>query len=213
MTGLFDWERFQKLPLVGILRGFDLAASQQAVRSAAAGGLTTVEITLNSPAATSQIERLRHEFGDRVNVGAGTVCTVEDARLAIQCGATFIVTPIVDGDVIQVCRDADVPAFVGAMTPSEVFQAWKLGAAIVKIFPADALGPTYLQSLRGPLPQISLMPTGGVTVESLASFHRAGAIAFGIGGPLFDAQRIAAQDWDWIQEQTTRFVAAYRAVA
>ncbi|UUO04336.1 bifunctional 4-hydroxy-2-oxoglutarate aldolase/2-dehydro-3-deoxy-phosphogluconate aldolase [Blastopirellula sp. J2-11] len=213
MTGLFDWERFQKLPLVGILRGFDLAASHAAVQSAALGGLTTVEITLNSPDAASQIERLRDEFGDRVNVGAGTVCTIEDAHLAIQCGATFIVTPIVDGDLIQVCRDADVPAFVGAMTPSEVFQAWKLGAAIVKVFPADVLGPAYLHSLRGPLPQISLMPTGGVTVESLASFHRAGAIAFGIGSPLFNAQRIAAQDWDWIQEQATRFVDAYRAVA
>lgn len=213
MTGLFDWKRFQQLPLVGILRGFDVAASQQAVRAAVAGGLTTVEVTLNSPAAATQIEQLRAEFGDRVNVGAGTVCTVDDAHLAIQSGATFIVTPIVDGDVIQVCRDADVPAFVGAMTPSEVFQAWKLGAAIVKIFPADSLGPAHLRSLRGPLPQIPLMPTGGVTVESLKSFHDAGAIAFGIGSPLFSAQRIADQDWSWVQQQAQRFVDAYAAIS
>lgn len=211
MPNLFDWKQFARQPLVGILRGFTSSAAVSAVRAAADGGLTTFEVTLNTAGAAQQIKQLSAELGTRVNIGAGTVCTADDVQLAVASGATFIVTPVVEASVIAACQKAHVPAFVGAMTPTEIFQAWRLGATLVKLFPADVLGPAYLQSIRGPLAEILLMPTGGVTVESLVDYHRAGATAFGIGGPLFDKQRIAAGDWAWVETQARRFAAAFEA--
>lgn len=211
MQNPFNWELFERRPLVGILRGFTCEAAVNGASAAAEGGLTTIEVTLNTVGAVEQIRQLRAALGDSANVGAGTVCSVEDVDVAIGGGATFIVTPVVDAEVIQACRAADLPVFVGAMTPTEMFQAWRLGATMVKVFPADILGPAYLSSLRGPLPQIPLMPTGGVTVENLSEYHCAGAVAFGIGGPLFDKKRIAAGDWDWVRLQAERFVIAFEA--
>jgi len=211
MPNIFDWKRFAQQPLVGILRGFTCAEALSAVRAAADGELTTFEVTLNTAGAAEQIKALASELGERVNLGAGTVCSVDDVQLALASGATFIVTPVVEASVIEACQQANVPAFVGVLTPTEIFQAWRLGATMVKVFPADAFGPTYLNSVRGPLGQVPLMPTGGVTVESLADYHRAGASAFGIGGPLFDKRRIAAGDWAWVETQARRFAAAFEA--
>lgn len=209
MGQLFDPDRFARRPLVGILRGFDTEHALQAAQSAAAGGMTNLEVTLNTPGATDQIRHLSEMLGDRVNIGAGTVRTVQDVHTALAAGATYIVTPMVDAQVVAACREAGVPALVGAFTPSEIIQAWNCGAAMVKVFPANTLGPKYLSDLRGPLSDIPLMPTGGVTVDNLAEFHRAGAKGFGIGGPLFDTARILAHDWDWLNEKARAFVEAF----
>lgn len=211
MQDRFDWDLFVRRPLVGILRGFTCEQAVSASRAAAEGGLTTIEVTLNTEGAAEQIRQLKSELAGAANVGAGTVCSVEDVDLAMSSGATFIVTPVVDANVIQACRAAELPVFVGAMTPTESLQAWRLGATMVKVFPADVLGPAYVRGLRGPLLQIPLMPTGGVTVDNLAEYHRAGAVAFGIGSPLFDKKRVSAADWYWIEAQVGRFVDAWEA--
>lgn len=213
MANPFDVDRFARSPFVGILRGF---ATEQALKAAEAvveGGITHIEVTLNTPGATEQIRLLRDMLGSRAQIGAGTIRSVQDVHVALEAGATYIVTPMVDARVISACRAAAAPALVGAFTPTEILQAWEYGAALIKVFPAHSLGPGYLRDLRGPLSDIPLMPTGGVTVENLAEFHRAGAQAFGIGGPLFDSGRIAAKDWEWLKARAGAFVRALEASA
>lgn len=212
MSSTFDWAAFTAFPVVGILRNFpgDLVAG--ATAAAQAGGLAAIEVTMNSPGAAAQITALRAQCGAAMGVGAGTVCTPTDLDTALAAGAQFIVTPVLVPAVIAACRARGVPVFPGAFTPTEIHQAWSLGADVVKVFPADGLGPAYFRALRGPLPQVRLMPTGGVTVETVAEYRRAGAFAFGVGGPLFDPRRVQARDWPWITAQVTRFRAALAGV-
>jgi len=209
MKGNFSWELFNKLPVVGILRGFGAVAVENIVTASAQGGLCNIEITMNTKNAAELIGLARDTAADSMNVGAGTICTIDDLKTALDAGAKFIVTPIVNPDVIKACKDKGVPVFPGALTPTEVYNAWQFGADIIKIFPGNRLGPTYLKDLKGPLSNIKLMPTGGVTVEKLQEYHECGADAFGVGGSLFDKDKIASADWSWIRQQTARFVQAY----
>ena len=204
----FDVDRFAQRPFVGILRGFATELALKAAEVVVKGGIANLEVTLNTPGAGDQIRHVATTLGQRVNIGAGTVRTVQDVHDALEAGATYIVTPMVDQRVISACREAAVPVFVGAFTPTEILQAWEYGATMIKIFPAHSQGPGYLRDLRGPLSDIPLMPTGGVTVENLSEFHRAGAQAFGIGSPLFDTARIATHDWDWLKSRAQAFVQA-----
>jgi 2-dehydro-3-deoxyphosphogluconate aldolase/(4S)-4-hydroxy-2-oxoglutarate aldolase len=197
------------LPVVGILRGFASDVVEPMLAAAIEGGLRTVEITLNSPDAEGLIRSTRDRWGHQVNVGAGTVTTIEGLQRAIDAGAGFIVTPALNPEVTRACVARGVPVMPGAMSPTEVVAAWELGATMVKVFPGDGLGPAFIRSLRGPLPHIPLMPTGGVTVETLSAFRAAGAAAFGVGTPLFDPARAAARDWNWFREQAERFAAAW----
>lgn len=174
-----------------------------------AGGIVNLEVTLNSPGAADLIRLTRDLVGDRGNVGAGTVTSMDELRLALDAGANFIVTPVVLPEVIRACVDAGVPVMPGAMTPTEIFTAWKLGATMVKVFPADQLGPGHLKAVKAPFPQIPLMPTGGVTVETLPVFREAGADAFGVGSPLFDPRQVATGDWDWFRQRAARFRSAF----
>jgi len=201
---------FRELPVVGILRGFDTSVVERLARASIEGGLRNLEITMNSQGAEETIRMAVHHFEGRCNVGAGTVVTMDDLERALSAGAGFIVTPVVVPDVIRECVARGVPVMPGALTPTEVWEAWRLGADLVKIFPADQLGPAHIKALKGPFPKIPLMPTGGVTVETLPGFRKAGADAFGVGGPLFDATRAEAEDWEWFREQARRFVQAYQ---
>ncbi|HEY3377568.1 MAG TPA: bifunctional 4-hydroxy-2-oxoglutarate aldolase/2-dehydro-3-deoxy-phosphogluconate aldolase [Armatimonadota bacterium] len=210
MHGSFDWEAFRAVPIVGILRHFSAATVCELALAAAQGGLTTLEITMNTPDAPAVIRQARAVAGHLLNIGAGTVCTLDDFTHARQAGAEFIVTPVLVPEVIQACRAEGVPIFPGAFTPTEIYQAWALGAAMVKVFPAQQLGPAYIRDLKGPLPQIPLLPTGGVTLDTLADFVRAGAEGFGIGSPLFDPAYCAAGDWEAITARTRQFVATYQ---
>ena len=211
MAKEFSWDRFWNRPIVGILRGFPIEAVEQILPRCLAGGLANVEVTMNSPEPAAQIRKCCELVGDQMNVGAGTVCSLEDLEAALSAGAQFIITPAMLPEVITECKKRSIPIFPGAYTPTEIFTAWELGADIVKVFPASGLGPSYFKGVLGPFPQIKLMPTGGVSVESLADFHAAGACAFSVGSTLFDSERIAAEDWQWIEAQTKRFIDAYAA--
>ena len=208
MNGAFDWDHFHDFPVVGILRGFDADSIRSLVQAAIDGGLHNIEVTMNTPGACSLLGLVRDLASERMNVGAGTVCGPQDLQMARSAGAEFIVCPVVSPPVIRSCSENGIPVFPGALTPSEVYRAWEMGGDIVKLFPADALGPGYVRSLRGPLPQVRLMPTGGVTVANLGEYRRAGAAAYGVGGPLFARDRVAAGDWDWVAAQVRRFRAA-----
>lgn len=207
----FRTEWFQELPVVGILRGFESDTTCRMIAAALDGGLRNVEITMNSPGAADQIRRAVDAFGSRSNIGAGTVTSPAALEQALLAGASFIVTPLVIPEVIRECVRIGVPVMPGAMSPTEIVSSWELGATVVKVFPADGLGPAYLRSLRGPLPQIPLMPTGGVTVDSLPGFRSAGAAAFGVGTPLFDPARASVGDWSWFRTQAERFVTAWNS--
>lgn len=205
----FNDALFKKLPVVGILRFFKRAEVEKLVPASLEGGLNTIEVTMNSAGAEDLIRLTADLVGAKGNVGAGTVTDIPTLDKALKAGASFIVTPAVVPDVIKACVERKVPVMPGAMTPTEILTAWRLGATMVKVFPADQLGPGHIKAVKAPFPEIPLMPTGGVTVETLPAFKKAGADAFGVGGPLFDPKQVAAGNWGWFREQAARFAAAY----
>ena len=167
---------------------------------------------MNSPAASEAISAAIEVGGDEVQVGAGTVCTLEDLERALGAGAAFIVTPVVSSEVISACRQRGVPVMAGALTPTEIHTAWSQGADMVKVFPANQFGPGYLKDIRGPLPQVRLMPTGGVAASTLGDFYAAGASAFGGGGALFNFSTNDAGSWELVEAGARDLVQAYEAV-
>ncbi|GGZ40125.1 2-dehydro-3-deoxy-phosphogluconate aldolase [Echinicola pacifica] len=189
----FSWEKFYEAPIIGIVRGMAPSLLTDITRVYSQSGLTTLEITMNSPSAAEMIHLLRQTFPD-LNIGAGTVCTMEDLDIAIDSGAQFIVTPIVDKAVIQQCVALKIPVFAGAFTPTEIHLAWSAGASAVKVFPATQLGTTYIRDILAPLNQIKLLPTGGVDASNIRSFFAAGAIGVGMGSSLFDKKLIEMED-------------------
>lgn len=202
-------ESILALPVIGILRGFSGRELPQILQAVVRGGLRNIEITMNSPSAAEQI-RLANELGQgKLNVGAGTVTSLELLDQAVDAGASFIVTPNLKREVVIECVTAKVPIFPGAFSATEVYTAWDLGATMVKIFPADAGGPAYIRALRAPFPAIKLLPTGGVDLQTAGDFLKAGAVGLGVGSPLFDKQRIERSDWRWLEEQARRFVALF----
>ena len=210
MDNEFNWDRFEELPIVGILRGFEVETVRLLVEAARAGGLRCIEVTMNSPSAREAIAAAIEAGGPGLQVGAGTVCTRDDLDQALSAGASFIVPPIVSAEVISACRERAVPVMAGALTPSEIYEAWSLGANMVKVFPANHFGPGYLRDLRGPLPDIRLMPTGGVNAETLGEFHSAGAAAFGVGGALFSPEAVAGET---VQAAARSLVEAYESAS
>lgn len=205
MRHALDPDRFRAFPIVGILRGFPLDLTRGIAEQAALGGLVALEVTMNTPGAAEQIATLSREQGGRLAVGAGTVTTAAEFRAAHDAGAAFIVTPNLDIEILALCRENGLPAFPGAMTPSEVVAAWTHGATMVKLFPAGSLGPGYLKAIRAPLDSIPLLPTGGISLDNAPAFLAAGASGFGIGSPLFDETRMTARDWPWLQGQIAAF--------
>jgi len=205
----FNDTLFRSMPIVGILRFFPRDQVEHLVPAVVEGGLVNLEVTLNSPGAADLIRLTRDLLGPRGNVGAGTVTSMQGLDLALEAGASFIVTPVVLPEVIRACVERGVPVMPGAMTPTEIFTAWNLGASLVKVFPADQLGPGHLRALKAPFPEIRLMPTGGVTVETLPAFRDAGADAFGVGSPLFDPRQVAAGNWDWFRQRASRFCESF----
>lgn len=205
----FNDTLFRSMPIVGILRFFPRDQVEHLVPAVVDGGLVNLKVTLNSPGAADLIRLTRDLLGPRGNVGAGTVTSMQGLDLALEAGASFIVTPVVLPEVIRACVERGVPVMPGAMTPTEIFTAWNLGASLVKVFPADQLGPGHLRAVKAPFPEIRLMPTGGVTVETLPAFRDAGADAFGVGSPLFDPRQVAAGNWDWFRQRASRFCESF----
>ena len=171
-----------------------------------AGGVDVMEITFTVPAAIRVLERVAERMGQRVLLGAGTVLDPETARAALLAGAQFIVSPNTNLDVIRLCRRYGKLVMPGAMTPTEVVTAWEAGADIVKVFPSEITGPKYLKALHGPLPQIRLMPTGGVDLNTAAEFLRCGACALGIGGSLVEKKAVETGNLQRIESLARQFV-------
>jgi 2-dehydro-3-deoxyphosphogluconate aldolase/(4S)-4-hydroxy-2-oxoglutarate aldolase len=182
-----------------------LLAAADAIR---AGGVCAIEVTMTTPGALAIIEQARARYSQEVFFGAGTVLDPESARAAILAGAQFIVAPSLKPSVIELCHRYSVPVFPGAYTPTEILSAWELGADMVKIFPASAGGPGLIKALKAPLPQIEMVPVGGVNLGNTPDFIRAGASAVGVGGELLAAKLLEAKDWPALTERARQFVEA-----
>jgi len=211
MTIRFNWSHFEALPIIGILRGYSATQVEKIIHHSSRGGLRNIEITMNSKGAVELIKLAKERAEREMNVGAGTVCSLTDLDSALKAGATFIVTPIVNADVIKVCNQEKVPVIPGGFTPTEVYRAWELGADMVKLFPANQFGPRYLKDLLGPFDKIKLVPTGGVSLANFAEYLQSGAYGFGIASPLFDMKRVEAEEWEWLEQQARSFAELYRA--
>jgi 2-dehydro-3-deoxyphosphogluconate aldolase / (4S)-4-hydroxy-2-oxoglutarate aldolase len=202
--------RILEVGIVAVVRSEQSETLVKVVAALAEGGVTAAEVTFTVPDALDVIRQVRKEVGDAVVLGAGTVLDPETARAALLAGAEYIVSPVLNLDVIRLCRRYDKAVMPGAFTPTEVLTAWEAGADIVKIFPADVGGPAYLRALRGPLPQIRLMPTGGVDLSTAEAFMKAGASCLGVGSSLVDSKAIAAGDFTRIRELASQFTTVVR---
>nr|WP_295933862.1 bifunctional 4-hydroxy-2-oxoglutarate aldolase/2-dehydro-3-deoxy-phosphogluconate aldolase [uncultured Dyadobacter sp.] len=201
----FSWELFNKAPLVGIIRNISPEDVKRILPIYREAGLTTVEITMNTPGASDIIRYALESEHYGLNIGAGTVCTKDDLEAALEAGAQFIVTPVISKKVIKSCVKKGIPVFPGAFTPTEIYNAWTMGASMVKIYPATSLGPEYIKDLKAPMNQLKLLPTGGVGLENMSAFLKAGANGLGVGGQLFDKKLIQEKDWDGLKAHFLQF--------
>ena len=202
----FSWNEFSKVPIVGIIRNLSFETIEKILPIYLSAGLTTIEITMNTQAAEEIIRFAADKYRGQLNVGAGTVCNTEELDLAIRAGSQFIVTPILDPDVVRACVSKNIPVFPGAYTPTEIYQAWKLGASMVKVYPATSLGPEYIKDVKAPLNKIKLMPTGGINLDNIQTFIKAGADGLGIGSQLFDKTLIKDQNWEGLELHFKQYV-------
>ena len=198
----------EALGVVAVIRLKDPAKLRATVDAMSEGGVRALEVTMTVPRAVEMIRELAPSLPEGFLLGAGTVTDAETARHVIDAGASFVVSPIFQPDVIAVCHEHDVPAMPGCFSPTEIFTAHQCGADVVKIFPATALGPQFIRDVRAPLPQIKVMPTGGVTLDNAGDWIRAGAVAVGVGSALVDAKAIEAGRFDVITANARRVVAS-----
>ena len=202
-------EQVQKIVnsgIVAILRADSADQLAGAARALHAGGIDVLEVTFTVPDAATVLKEVRSDLGDKILLGAGTILDSETARIAILAGAEFLVSPNVNLDVIHLAHRYGKAMLTGAYTPTEVVTAWEGGADIVKLFPAEVGGPAYLKALRGPLPQVRLLPTGGVNLETLPAFLKAGASAVGLGSQLVSAQALSDGDFASIERTAREYV-------
>lgn len=198
--------------IVPVIRAASSGIAVKVAEALVAGGITTLEITMTVPDAIAAIREVRSRMGPEVLVGAGTVTSRALAEGSIEAGAEFLVTPCVVAEVIDVAREHDIAALPGALTPTEVFTAWSAGGDIIKIFPASNVGgAAYLKALKGPFPQIPLCPTGGVNLQTIGDFIRAGADAVGVGGELVSKAAIDRGDFNELTDLARQYVGALRA--
>ena len=196
----------EAVKIIAIVRGVEeqhIAGLAEALRD---GGIPIMEVTLNTEGALGMIGRLQQQYGDSMYIGAGTVLDVEDAKRALDAGASYLVTPNTDEEVIRYAVERGAPIFPGAMTPTEVVKAWKAGATAIKIFPGASLGLGYLKEVMAPLNHIPMMAVGGVNEDNIGEFMRIGCYGVGIGGSLVNLKEIGAGHFDWVREKAARLV-------
>jgi 2-dehydro-3-deoxyphosphogluconate aldolase / (4S)-4-hydroxy-2-oxoglutarate aldolase len=207
-------EVLRRIAEVGVVPVVRAASAEEALRVAEAireGGVDVLEITMTVPGAVRVIERVADAFGDSVVVGAGTVLDAETARACMLAGAAFIVSPSLDVATVEICRRYSLAVMPGALTPTEVVRAWQAGADVVKVFPCGAVGGAkYLKSLKAPLPQIEMIPTGGVSLSTVAEFIEAGAYALGVGADLVNTKAIREGRPQEVTEAARAYVEAVR---
>ena len=204
-------QHMHELGLVPVLRASSAEEAITIADAIMAGGVNILEVTMTVPGAIRVIEQLANHHGTKLLLGAGTVLDPETARSCILAGAQFIVSPALDLRTIELCRRYSVPIMPGALTPTEIVTAWQAGADVVKVFPCSALGGAkYLKALQGPLPQIHLIPTGGVSLATAEEFLAAGAFALGVGGDLVDAKAAREGRTSVITENAQKYVNVVR---
>jgi len=208
--------RIQRTGIIPVLRALSTEEALAIVEALTAGGIDVIEVTMTVPGAVDIIRKLSRARADLL-IGAGTVLDPETARCCMQEGAQFIVTPVTNVATIEICQRHSIAVFPGALTPTEIFNAWQAGGDAIKVFPASAMGGApYLRSLKAPLPQVELIPTGGISTATAADFLRAGAFALGVGVDLCDSSAIAEGNPEKITQTARQYlqtVAAFRASA
>ena len=203
--------KIRETGVIPVVRATSADEAMRAIDAIREGGIAVLEITMTVPGAVAVIAEVTKRFGNDALVGAGTVLDPETARACIESGAQFVVSPALNLETIAYCREREVAIMPGALTPTEVVQAWNAGADFVKVFPAGAVGgPSYLKSLKAPLPQIELVPTGGVNLKTAADFIKAGAAALGVGADLVDIKAIREGQAGIITERARQFVEIVR---
>ncbi|KRF03796.1 2-dehydro-3-deoxyphosphogluconate aldolase [Paenibacillus sp. Soil766] len=203
-------QEIERTRIVAIVRGVQEDHILSVAEALRQGGVTVMEVTLNTPGALSMITNLQKQWGDHMFIGAGTVLDLEDAKQAVAAGAAFLVTPNLDEEVIRWSKQEGIPIFPGAMTPTEVVKAWKAGATAVKIFPSASLGLPYIKELMGPLDTIPMIAVGGVTEGNIKQFLNIGCYGLGIGGSLINLKEIEAGNFGWITDKAAQLLAASR---
>lgn len=195
---------------IGVVPVVRTSSAESAIRSIEAiykGGIRAAEITMTVPGAIRALEKVADQFGDSIVLGAGTVLDPETARACMLAGAQFVVTPALNVATIEICQRYSKPIMPGALTPTEVLTAWQAGADIVKVFPASAVGGAkYIKALKGPFPQIEMIPTGGVNLDTTADFLKAGACAVAVGGELIDAQSVKEGKYEVFEDRARQYL-------
>lgn len=194
--------------VVAIIRADNSEQLIHASRALIDGGVAGIEITMTTPNALKVIADVRRTFGDKVLAGVGSVLDVKTAEAALGAGAEYVVTPVMKPDVIAFCNKVGKPIFAGCYSPTEAQTAYELGADFIKIFPAEGLGPKYIQSIRGPLPHLKIVPTGGVDVNTAGSFIKAGCVAVAAGSSLVSKEILKNQEWAKLTDLAAQFIAA-----
>ena len=208
-TDVIQW--IKAAGVIPVVRAASADEAMRAIEAIKAGGLSVLEITMTVPGAVRVIEEVAARYGADVLVGAGTVLDAETARACMLAGAQFIVSPALNLETIALCRRYSIAVIPGALTPTEVLQAWAAGADMVKVFPCDSLGGArYIKSLKAPLPQVEVVPTGGVSLKTAADFIKAGASALGVGSDLVDVKALREGNAGLITERARQFIEAVR---
>ncbi|MCJ7716881.1 MAG: bifunctional 4-hydroxy-2-oxoglutarate aldolase/2-dehydro-3-deoxy-phosphogluconate aldolase [Anaerolineales bacterium] len=203
-------QKIQDLGILAVIRGPSEEVTIKMVAALVAGGVTGIEITFTTPNALEVVSALDKEFGSEIVLGMGTLTQPEQAELAIQAGAIFLVSPHTEKKLAKAMVKTGLPVMMGALTPSEVMQAWAYGSDVVKIFPGSLGGPAYMKSLKGPFPDIPMMPTGGVSDQNLKDWFSAGAFAVGAGSNLCPKSLAMAGDFDQITSIARKYIKAIK---
>jgi 2-dehydro-3-deoxyphosphogluconate aldolase / (4S)-4-hydroxy-2-oxoglutarate aldolase len=199
-------QRLKELGIVPIVRTTDAESAIRSVEAIAEGGIPCAEITMTVDGAIRALEKVADEFGDKIILGAGTVLDPETARVCMLAGAEFFVTPSLNMRTIELVKRYSKAIFPGALTPTEIVAAWEAGADAIKVFPCSALGGAkYIKALKGPFPQIELVPTGGVNLETVGEFLAAGCCAVGVGSELIDNKTVASGKWEVFTQRARQF--------
>lgn len=206
-----DINQFKKLPLLGILRGIDSKVVAPLIETIISSGLRTIEITMNTPQASELIKQAKNNANNRLTIGAGTVLTMEDLHSALDAGASFIVLPTLVPEIVDYCTKNKIPVFPGAFTPQEIYNAYSLGAAMVKVFPAKFFGPGYLKEIKGPFNNIELLACGGVNAENIKQFFLSGASAVAFGGSVFKKEWLCLDQLSNIEKQIKALITNFNS--
>ena len=211
MTKLNQMKRIEECGIVAIIRANSSNELFEAAIAIETGGVDVIEITMTTPNALQVIRDVSDRLGDSVLIGVGSVLDAETARAAMLAGAEFVVSPVTKPDIIEICNRYGKVVIPGAFTPTEIMLAWETGADYVKVFPSSGVGPSYIKDIKAPLPQIPLIPTGGINADNAAEFIKAGAAALGIGSSLVSQDLIDSGDFTTLTDRAKNLVTAVKS--